>query len=209
MSATGTPLRFQPPEVPEDRTRAGYYALLARLFYAGPDKQFLAAIGGADEMAAGDGKPSAIGDAWNGLAAAARAMDPDAARLEYDELFVGTGRAEVTPYASYYLAQTGRDKILVRLRGELAGLGLARGAGVHEPEDHFAGLLDVMRHLISSGSDDAALQKQQAFFARYLDPSCRAFCGAIAASQKSNFYKHVAQFASAFFVVEAEALKVF
>jgi TorA maturation chaperone TorD len=209
MSATVTPLHFQPPDVPEDKARAGYYALLARLFYSGPDAQLLMAIGNADGMAAADGAPSAIGEAWSGLAAAARVMDPEAARLEYDELFVGTGKAEVTPYASYYLAQTGREKILARLRGELAGLGLSRGTDAHEPEDHFAGLLDVMRHLILLGSDDAALQKQQAFFARYMDASCKAFCSAIAASQKSNFYKHVAQFASAFFVVEAEALKVF
>jgi len=209
MSATVTPLHFQPPEVPEDKARAGYYALLARLFYSGPDAQLLSTIGTGDEMAAPDGAPSAIGEAWRGLAAAARAMDPEAARLEYDELFVGTGKAEVTPYASYYLAQTGREKILVRLRGELAGLDLSRGAGVHEPEDHFAGLLDVMRHLILLGSDDAALQKQQVFFTRYIQSSYKGFCGAISASLKSNFYKHVARFASAFFVVEAEALKVF
>jgi len=208
MSATVTPFHFQPPEVPEDKARAGYYALLARLFYSGPDAQLLSAIAGADEMA-DDGPRSAVGEAWSGFAAAAQAMDPEAAKLEYDELFVGTGKAEVTPYASYYLAQTGREKILVRLRGELAELGLSRAPGVHEPEDHFAGLLDVMRHLILLGSDDAALQKQQVFFTRYIQPSYEGFCGAISASSKSNFYKHVAQFASAFFMVEAEALKVF
>jgi TorA maturation chaperone TorD len=208
MSATVTPLHFQLPEVPEDEARAGHYALLARLFYCGPDAQLLSAITGADEMA-DDGVRSAIGEAWNGLAAAAQAMEPEPAKLEYDELFVGTGKAEVTPYASHYLAQTGREKILVRLRTELAELGLSRVPGAHEPEDHFAGLLDVMRHLILQGSDDAALQKQQAFFTRYLQPSYKGFCDAICASPRSNFYTHVARFASAFFVVEAEALKVF
>jgi len=208
MSAPATPLEFQPPEVPEDKARAGYYALLARLFYSGPDAQLLSAIAGADDMT-DDGARSAVGEAWSALAAAAQAMDPEAARLEYDELLVGTGKAEVTPYASYYLAQTGREKILVRLRGELAELGLSRSPNAHEPEDHFAGLLDVMRHLILLGSGDAALQKQQAFFNRYIRSSYEGFCGAISASSKSNFYKHVARFASAFFVVEAEALKVF
>jgi TorA maturation chaperone TorD len=208
MSATVTPLKFQTPEVPEDQARAGYYALLARLFYAGPDSALLATIGAADEIASG-AEQSALADAWNRLAAAARAMDPEAARLEYDELFIGTGKAEVTPYTSYYLAETGREKILARLRGELAGWGLARSEAAHEPEDHFAGLLDVMRHLISLGSDDAALQKQQVFFGRYIAPACGRFCGAISESAKANFYKHVAHFASAFFVVESEALKVF
>ena len=52
MSASVTPLNFQPPEVPEDQARAGYYALLARLFYAGPDAQLLESIVESDEMVA-------------------------------------------------------------------------------------------------------------------------------------------------------------
>jgi len=51
-----------------------------------------------------------LAGAWKALALAARAMDADAARLEYDQLFVGTGKSEVTPYASFYLAETGREK---------------------------------------------------------------------------------------------------
>jgi TorA maturation chaperone TorD len=202
------PLEFQAPVVPEDQARAGYYALLARFFYSGPDAALLATIGGADEIAGG-AEQSALADAWNKLAAAARAMDSEAARLEYDEILVGTGKAEVTPYASYYLADTGREKILARLRGELVGLGLARSEGAHEPEDHFAGLFEVMRHLISTGSGDAALQKQQRFFDLYIARSYGAFCGAISKSEKANFYKHVARFAESFLMVEAEALKVF
>jgi len=208
MSATVTPLKFQPPEVPEDQARAGYYALLARLFYSGPDAALLETIAGADGIAGG-AEQSALAGAWNKLAVAARAMNAQAARLEYDEIFVGTGKAEVTPYATYYLAETGREKILARLRGELAGLGLARAEKSREPEDHMAGLFDVMRHLISLGSGDAALQEQQAFFDRYIARSYPAFYGAIAKSEKANFYKHVARFAEAFLVVESEALKVF
>jgi TorA maturation chaperone TorD len=206
MSATVTPLKFQPPEAPEDRARAGYYALLARLFYAGPDAQLLEAIAGSSEMVA-EGGP--LGGPWSALAAAARATDAEAARLEYDEVFVGTGKADVTPYASFYLAETGREKILVRLRQDLASLGLGRTAAALEPEDHFAGLFEVMRHLISEGSGDAALQKQQRFFSQYIERSFRGFCGAISASGKANFYKSVGVFAQAFLVVESEGLKVF
>jgi TorA maturation chaperone TorD len=207
MTATVTPLAFQPPEIPEDQARAGYYALLARLYYAGPDAGVLAAIAGADEIAAG-AEQSALASAWDALAAAAKAMDAEAARSEYDRLFVGTGKAEVTPYASFYLAQTGREKILVRLRGELAGLGLARRQASQEPEDHMAGLFDVMRHLISTASDDAATQQKE-FFERYIAGSYEAFCTAASNSEKSNFYKHVARFAQAFLYVEREALRVF
>jgi len=206
MSATVTPLDFQPPEVPEDRARAGYYALLARLFYAGPDAQLLEAIAGPGEMVA-DGGP--LAGPWAALAASARAANPESAHLEYDEVFVGTGKAEVTPYASNYLAETGREKILVGLRQELASLGLGRTGAALEPEDHFAGLFEVMRHLISGGSGDAALQKQQQFFSRFIEGSFEGFCGAISASAKASFYKSVGVFAQAFLVVESEGLKVF
>jgi TorA maturation chaperone TorD len=194
--------------VPEDQARAGYYALLARLFYAGPDAGLLSAIANADEIVSG-GEQSALAGAWNALASAARATGAEAARLEYDGLFVGTGKAEVTPYASFYLVATGREKILVRLRDELASLGLTRAQRALEPEDHVAGLFDAMRYLISLGSGDAALQKQQAFFDTYIAGAFQGFCNSISVSEKSNFYKHVAHFAEAFLVVESEALKVF
>ena len=206
MSATVTPLNFQPQRVPEDEARAGYYALLARLFYAGPDERLLQAIARSDEIVADGG---ALAGPWKTLAAAAQAMDPEAARLEYDEVFVGTGKAEVTPYAAFYLAETGREKILVRLRQDLASLGLGKAGPAQEPEDHMAGLFEVMRHLISQGSDDAALQKQRDFFGRYIERSFELFCSAISKSEKANFYKPVGRFARVFLVVETEGLKVF
>ena len=206
MTATVTPFKVHAPLVQEDEARAGYYALLARLFYAGPDAQLLETIAGSDEMVA-DGGP--LAGAWNTLAAAARAMDPEAARLEYDEVFVGTGKAEVTPYASFYLAETGRVKILVRLRQDLVSLGLGKAGAAQEPEDHVAALFEVMRHLISQGSDDAALQKQRDFFSRYLERSFEPLCNAISNSDKANFYKRVGGFAKAFLMVETEALNVF
>ena len=206
MNATVTPIKFHAPLVQEDEARAGYYALLARLFYAGPDAQLLETIAGSDGIVA-DGGP--LAGPWSTLAAAARAMDPEAARIEYDEVFVGTGKAEVTPYAAFYLAETGREKILVRLRQDLADLGLGKTGAAQEPEDHMAGLFEVMRHLISQGSGDAALQKQSDFFGRYVERSFEPFCSAISNSGRANFYKPVGRFAEAFLVVETEGLKVF
>jgi TorA maturation chaperone TorD len=107
------------------------------------------------------------------------------------------------------LSETGREKILVRLKDELAALGLGRTAGVREPEDHFAALFEVMRHLISLGSDDAAVQKQKRFFVQFIGPSYSAFCAATSASSKINFYRYVAAFSRAFLDVETESLKVF
>lgn len=205
MSSSAVPLKFHAPIAEEERARAGYYALLARLFYSGPDAALLASIAGADEL----GGEGPLAQAWNALAAAAGAADAEAAALEYDEVFVGTGKAEVTPYATYYLTETGREKLLVRLKSDLAAMGLAKAGGAREPEDHVAGLLDVMRHLILQGSDDVALQKQRLFFERFIEPFYPRFCSAIAASDKASFYKHVGGFTRALFIVETEVLKMF
>jgi TorA maturation chaperone TorD len=204
--APAVPLQFQPPTAEEDRARAGYYALLARLFYAGPDAALLEAIAGADEIVAEAG--SSLAGAWNALSAAARVMDAEAASLEYDQVFVGTGKADVTPYASYYLSETGREKIVVRLKQELAALGLSRTENAREPEDHFAGLFEAMRHLVS-GSDDAALQKQKRVFIHFIAPAYSTFCAAISHSSKTNFYRCVGDFARVFLDIESESLKVF
>lgn len=205
MSSPAAPLKFHAPVAEEELARAGYYALLARLFYSGPDAALLASMAGADKLG-GEGQ-SELAQAWQALAAAAGAAEADAAALEYDEVFVGTGKAEVTPYATHYLAETGREKMLVRLKSDLAAMGLAKAGGAPEPEDHIASLCEVMRHLISQGQSDAASQK--IFFERYLAPSYPRFCNAVTACKKAHFYKHVSKFALAFFVVETEVLKMF
>jgi TorA maturation chaperone TorD len=193
---------MQSPEVSdEDRARADFYALIARLFYAGPDARLLAAIAGADEIA-GEGETGPLAAAWKALAAAAAAMDAEAARDEYDSVFVGTGKAEITPYASHYLAESMQERVLVRLREALTQMGLAKNQFAAEYEDHFSGLCEVMRHLICLGSDDVAVQKQKSFFLEYLGNWDAVFCAAVIASPNTDFYKHVAVFTKAFLDVE-------
>ena len=192
---------------PEDRARANFYALVARLFHAGPDAGLLAAIAGADEIA-GEGTEVSLAQAWSALVSAAAVMDAEAAREEYDAIFVGTGKAEITPYASHYLVETMKENILVRLRDELAQMGLARAGGAAEMEDHFSGLCEVMRHLILVGSDNAAVQKQKKFFLAYLDPWFGRFCDSLITSAYANFYRHVAGFAKAFLQMEREAFEI-
>ena len=203
MSARIDLPQANPAVAPEDRARADFYALIARLFYAGPDAGLLAAIAGADEIA-GEGENVALALAWKSLIAAAAAMDAAAAKEEYDSVFVGTGKAEVTPYATKYLSESMKENVLVRLRADLAALGLAREAGVAEYEDHFSGLCEVMRHLIFFDSD-VAVQKQKSFFLRYLVPCYAIVCDAAIASPNTDFYKYVARFTKAFLDVETES----
>lgn len=187
----------------EDQARADLYALFARLFHAGPDADLLAAIAANGGAGGGD---APFEQAWDALALAAARADANAARAEYDQVFVGTGKAEVTPYASHYLVESGREKILVTLRDELAGLGLVRHAATREPEDHFAALFEVMRHLIGSADRSAAAQQEAGFFGRYLAGSYASFFDAIEDNRTADFYKHVSRCAKAFMNVESEAL---
>ena len=190
---------------PEDAARADFYALLARLWHSGPDAPLLAALAAADEIAA-EGDQTGLADAWRQLQAAAAAADAETARTEHDALFVGTGRAAVTPYASHYLTEAARERLLVALRDELMELGLERNQATHEPEDHFAALCEVMRHLVAGGSSDAALQRQKNFFTRYMHRAYNPLTDRVMASTKTSFYAYVARFTKAFCDTEAASL---
>ena len=207
MNAQAIPLNITQPVYEEDSARADFYALIARLFYAGPDAHLLAAIAGADEIAGTD-ETAPLAAAWRALGAAAAAMDAEAAREEYDSVFVGTGEAEITPYASHYLAQSMQERVLVRLRDALAEMGLAKNQPAAEYEDHFSGLCEVMRHLITAGSSDGAVRQQESFFLEYLVPWYAVFCAAVMASPNTNFYKHVAVFTKAFLDVERDSFEL-
>jgi TorA maturation chaperone TorD len=190
----------------EDRARADLYALLARLFYAGPDRALLDTLARHEDMfGAGD---SPLGRAWRALARAARDADPEALRLEYDTLFVGVGKAEVTPYCSYYLTAAGRERVVVALRDELRELGLARTGGSHEPEDHVAALCEVMRHLVVRGADDQAIGSQKRFFMRYISSAYIPLTDALLNTAAPSFYKGVAGVARAFFDIESQSFEM-
>ncbi len=188
---------------PEEVARANFYGLLARLFYAPPDAPLLEAIAGADEIEAEDG---GIGDAWQALARAAAAADPDAVREEYENAFVGTGKAPVTLYTSAYTIRYSNEVPLVALRAALAELGLGRRENAHEPEDHIAALCDTMRHLVAEQKRD--LHEQARFFRRWIAPAAEPLCNAITQHGAAQFYKPVAHFAKAFLHLEQSAFEM-
>ena len=202
------PITSRPALEDEDRARADLYALLARLYYREPDAGLLALIAQSGAgIAQHTAPPFAL--AWRALAAAASSADSAAAHQEYDDIFVGTGRAEVSLYATYYLAETGREAILVELRTELAAMGLSRRETSREPEDHIAALFDVMRHLIERDAADAALQDRRRFFDRFIERSYQPFCTAVQQSGRAEFYARVAALTRAFLDVEREAMMLF
>jgi len=189
----------------EDRARAEIYALLARLFYAPPDAKLLQAIVGADQLVTEESvTPLAL--AWRDLKLACAGSSVEAAREEYESVFIGTGKAQVTPYLGAYVPRSGAGTFLVGLRKFLASHGLARRESVNEPEDHVAAVFEVMRHFIAE--EGTSIEEQKAYFREYVWIGAKALCVAIAASPEARFYKDVARFTCSYLELEHAAFEI-
>jgi len=197
--------------VAEDQARADFYALLSRLYAAGPDAALLEAIAAADELHAEtrDGAALGLADAWRALKAAGLAMDAAAAAQEHFDLFVGVGKSEVSLHAAAYLRpRTG--SVLAELRAELARLGLARQTAASAYEDHLAAVLETMRILIAGGPgiDPRTVAEQNAFFSAYVASWVISCCDAIIASPIANYYRRVAEFTEFFVAIERDSFAI-
>lgn len=188
---------------PEELARANFYALLARLFYGPPDGVLLGALASAEALPSDDaGADLAL--AWRELCLAAAEADQTELQDEYERHFIGTGRAEVSLYTGAYTVKTALDNPLVDIRAFMIGHGLARREDVHEPEDHIAGLCEVMRHLVAE--QQASVEEQSAFFHRFVWPGGIPLCDAIERHPSIAFYKRVSALARAYFSLEHATL---
>jgi TorA maturation chaperone TorD len=194
-----------PPLDPEDQARANWYALLSRLFYGPADSNLLAEITGVPGAGTDEAGTSDLTRAWRELQDACRLAYPPLVRQEYDALFVGVGKSEVSPYLSAYSGSSGPDRYLVRLRDRLAGWGYARRPGAFEIEDHVSGISDVMRRLIEDRHD---LSDQRRFFEEFTSAGVVAFCAAVQKAPSARFYRHVATLAHAFCEIERAAFEM-
>lgn len=190
---------------PEELARANLYGLVSRLFYGPPDPDLLAEV--ADSPIAeegGDGGDWLVA-AWRSLREACGNTCAGLVRQEYEGLFIGVGKALVTPYLSAYAEPSSPDRYLVRLRDRLAALGLARRTSVFETEDHISGACDVMRFLIENGRP---LAEQCEYFESFVYPGAPAFCCAVQEAPGAAYYQHVAKFSLTFFQLEKAAFEM-
>ena len=208
MDAVASPVAIHRALPPEEAARGDLYALLARLFHAAPDGDLLHTLASAEPMPA-DGD-AALAKAWQDLVHASAAMDAEAAADEFDALFGGVGKSQVSPYAGYYSGALAVDHPRINIQNDLAALGLGRRASVTEPEDHFAGLLDVMRVLVAGGAgrSPAALAEQRRFYAAHVEPGVGKFLLAVAAARGANYYRAVAALGAAFVSIETESFSL-
>ncbi len=181
-----------------DLARAQEYALLAVLLGRAPDADLLT------RLAALRGDASSLGLAHAALAAAAAAMSAERIEREFFNLFIGIGRGEVLPYASYYLTGFLNERPLARLRADLARLAIERADGHTEPEDHAAVLCDIMAGVVG-GRFAAPLGADRQLFERHLAPWLGRFFADLEQAEEADFYRRVGTVGRLFMAVENEA----
>ena len=186
---------------PLDRARSEQYRFLSSMLMAAPKAADL------DRIAALQGDASAMGRAFAALAQAARDTTEAAVAKEFFELFVGVGRGELLPYASFY--QTGflNERPLAELRGDLARLGVARAEGRYEPEDHIALLFEVMADM-AVGQIAVAPDQQAAFFQRHIAPWGAQFFDDLTIAPSARFYQKLAEIGRLLVDIESRAFQL-
>ncbi|WP_099827289.1 TorD/DmsD family molecular chaperone [Oceaniglobus indicus] len=188
---------------PEDHLRADLYNYLGVMLAGPPDAILL------EQTAALGGDDSDLGRAIAGLARVARVTKPAAARTEFNALFIGLGRGELLPYASYYLTGFLNEKPLARLRADMNRLGIQRAPNVFEPEDNIASLMEMMGGMIVGRfGRPATLEQQQTFHATHIAPWAAHFFTDLEGAKASVLYASLGSAGRAFMEIEREAFRL-
>ena len=191
------------PIVEEDRLRANLYDFLSALLAGPPDRKLLAQCAGLT------GDDSDLGRAVRALSRVAGVTGARAAESEFNALFIGLGRGELMPFASYYLTGFLNEKPLAVLRQDMAANRIARAPNVFEPEDNIASLCEMMAGLILGRfGTSAPLDRQREFFNRHIAPWAGHFFTDLEGARASVLYASVGAVGRAFMEIEREAFRM-
>lgn len=187
----------------EDRARAQMYQLLGILLAAPPSSELLGGLASLQ----GDDTP--LGSASKNLASRAEQTSSGDAQREYNDLFVGLGRGELLPYASYYLTGFLNEKPLSNLRRDLRARGIKVRDDVKEPEDHLGTLCEIMAGIITGKfASDNGLPSQKAFFDAHLAKWAALFFTDLENAKAANLYAPVGSLGRVFMTIEADAFAI-
>ncbi|MGA9432887.1 MAG: molecular chaperone TorD family protein [Roseobacter sp.] len=187
----------------EDRLRADLYNFIG-LLLARPAGDML-----LEQTAALTGDDSPLGEAIAGLARVAKASTPKGVEREFNALFIGLGRGELLPYASYYLTGFLNEKPLARLRQDMAALRVTRADNVFEPEDSMASLMETMAGLIVGRfGEPADIDRQKTFFNNHIAPWATHFFTDLEGAKNSVLYASVGAVGREFMAIEREAFRM-
>jgi TorA maturation chaperone TorD len=181
-----------------DQARAREYSLLSTLLFRSPDPALLSGLAGLQ------GDESPLGMAHAALAKAAARTNADRLAREYFDLFVGVGRGEILPYASFYRTGFLHGRPLAELRELLRRIGVERAESLTEPEDHAAVLLEIMAEL-ANGAIVAPAGTERELFENHLAPWIGRLFKDLEQSKAAEFYAHVGALGTVFVAIESEA----
>ncbi|MEP1585327.1 MAG: molecular chaperone TorD family protein [Tateyamaria sp.] len=193
----------QPDILEEDRLRADLYNYLGLMLVGPPDQMLL------DQSAGLSGDETDLGLAIQGLARVANVSKPKAVQTEFNALFIGLGRGELLPYASYYLTGFLNEKPLANLRATMATFGIERSGDVFEPEDNIASLMEMMAGMIVGRFGRVAtVQEQRTFFNAHIANWAKLYFEDLQAAKSSVLYASVGAVGAAFMDIEREAFRM-
>ena len=186
----------------EEQLRADMYSFLASLLRAEPSADLVKQL----TLLESDDTP--IGKAIKILTKLASSLDLPSIRAEYVGIFIGVGRGEILPFASYYLTGFLKDKPLAKLRGDMQEIGIAVSSGI-DPEDHIATLFDIMAGLIlGKFNRKFSIREQRDFFNKHLAPWVDLLMRDIEASKIAVFYAPVGTIGREFIEIERSSFKM-
>ncbi|MCJ2376574.1 molecular chaperone TorD family protein [Vibrio sp. ZSDZ34] len=180
----------------QNQLRSDIYLLLAALCRQAPDASILEFLANL-EAEAGN---SDMAIAWGELSTMARQNlnNVESLEQEYQDLFIGIGKGQVVPFASWHLTGSLMEKPLAEIRQDLNTLGFERSDSVKEPEDHVSAICEVIAMLIAQGDE----LKAKSFFNKHLSPWYQRFYEQLNNASSAQFYKPVSTLMKRFFDVE-------
>ncbi|MDE0588879.1 molecular chaperone TorD family protein [Halocynthiibacter sp. C4] len=191
-------------EIPEeDRMRADMYNFLAAVLARPADGTML------KQLSQLEGDESPLGSAIGSLARVAKVCKPKTVESEFNNLFIGLGRGELLPYASYYLTGFLNEKPLAKLRQDMAARGMQRAPNIFEPEDNIASLMEMMAGMITGKFGTVvSLGGQKTFFNRHIGPWAPHFFSDLEGAKNSVLYASVGSVGREFMDIEREAFRL-
>jgi len=181
----------------EDQLRADMYSFLANLLRAEPDEKLV------KQLTILNSDDSPIGKSIKTLSKLATSLDLPTIRDEYVKIFVGVGRGEILPFASYYLTGFLKDKPLANLRQDMQEIGIKLADNVKEPEDHIASIFDMMSGLILDKFEKKhSITDQKDFFNKHLAPWVDLLMRDIESSKIAVFYSPIGTIGKEFMEIE-------
>lgn len=187
----------------EDQLRADLYDYLAAYLSGPPSKALL------KKTVTLQGDDSDLGNGFRALSRVATSQNEKSATSEFNALFIGVGRGELLPYASFYLTGFLNEKPLAVLRTDMTNLRITRAANVFEPEDNIASLFEMMAGMITGRfGDPVNLDQQKQFFNRHIGPWAGHFFSDLEGAKNSVLYAPIGAIGRVFIEIEQEAFRM-